>query len=156
MVKISDIFKRDIRINNSEFNIDNVYKKTKIRIESLGYIFLEKKQSLKPKKYGEEIIFDFDAFKIVDNFCRTQINIEANFNNLTRTKKGYYGDVIVTIKAKQELDYKNTWATKKFNLLLFKIYLQMKRSELKRKYTIPLWMDAENLYNYLKELFELS
>jgi len=87
MVKSYDIFKKEIRIINEDFNINSLYKNVRGKIDELRYVYLEKKQTTKPKKYGQEIKFEISLSKEVDDFCVNEINIEMLFKIYLVVKK---------------------------------------------------------------------
>ena len=151
MVKSYDIFKKEIRIINEDFNINSLYKNVRGKIDELRYVYLEKKQTTKPKKYGQEIKFEISLSKEVDDFCVNEINIEMFFENINKPKSHDHGDARILVKAKQTFDYKNRWGMSKFNMWLFKIYLLVKKLEFEEKYTVPIINDATQIYNLIKE-----
>lgn len=151
MVKVSKVFNRVINLVDSDFKISEVYKKTKDKLESFGYILFEKEQSIKPTKYGEKLKFKFEAFKEFDYFGKADLKIFFVFTNLSRAKGLDHGDLKLTFEGATALDYKNRWGTSGFNAFLFSLYLIIKKNELKKKYIIPTIIESNKIYDGIKE-----
>lgn len=156
MVKVSPIFSRNISLADADFNIDKVYKSVKKKVDSLGYDLVEKEQTSKPSKYGEEIKFTFAVYKEFDDFASGEINIGFVFDSLKRSKSGDHGNANVSIKASLSTDFKNQWGKSVFNIFIFKIYSAIKKNEFKNKYVIPLWGAAAGIHDAIKEAFDLE
>lgn len=154
MVDTTDIFKRYISLGGQNFSISSVYKKTKELVDDMGYFFVEKEQSVKPEKYGDEVRFTFNVSKDYDEFAKVEISIEFNFINLTRSKNKDHGDADIKVVGKQVLDYHNKWGMSAFNKFLFKIYKIIKKNEFEAKYTVRLIKDATKIFDMIKETLE--
>ena len=155
MVKSSEVFSTNIDLSDVNLNVKSFYKVVKAKADDLGYGFFEKRQTSKPKKYGDEIEFEFHMMKDYDEFCMGEIKVDGVFKNLKRSKTKDFGDVKISIKAAIILDYDNKWGKNSFNKFLFKIYTAVKKEEFKNKYTTPLWKDTSEIYNTIKESFGL-
>lgn len=154
MVDTTDIFKRYISLGGQDFSISSVYKKTKEFVDEMGYYFVEKEQSVKPEKYGDEVRFTFNVSKEYDEFSKGEITIEFNFINLKRSKNKDHGDAEIRVVVKQILDYHNKWGMSVFNKFLFKIYKIIKKKEFEEKYTVRLVKDATKIFDMIKETLE--
>lgn len=153
MVLTKEIIKRNISAADEEFDIDKIYKGVKNKAEDLGYFFVENEQGSKPGKYGQELKFKFSLSKDVDFFGRNDIDLEFDFENLSKVKSKDKGDCKVTINGKMTIDYKNRWGMSRFNKLLLNLYSKIKDPEIKRKYMIPLIKDCTEIQNYIKDEF---
>ncbi len=154
MVKTLEVFDSDISIEDSDFNISKIYNETKNKADKLGYDFLEKGQSLKPKKYGDEIKVNFIFVKEVDDFCDAEIKTDFKFSSMSRGKEGDRGNGSVSVKASITLDKENNWGKNIFNKFLFEIYTKIKEKEYEKKYIVPIASDAQEIYNTIKDSFE--
>ncbi len=154
MVKEIEITSRRIILKNEQYNISDLYKRIKNKAEELGYLVVEKEQSTKFTKYGQEIKFDFHLDKEYDYFGKCEMTVEAIFTNIQRVKGIDKGDLRIVIKGKQVLDYKNRWGINKFNRFLFEIYLKIKKKEFLNTYSIKVVTEVNALYDYLKDNLE--
>lgn len=150
MVKTSKVFNRQITLTDVDFKISEVYKKTKEKLEELGYVLFEKEQSIKPTKYGEKLKFKFEAFREFDFFGKADLKIFFTFTGLSRSKGLDHGNLNIAMEATTTIDHKNRWGTTGFNSFLFSLYLIVKKNELKKKYIIPTIIQANQIYDAIK------
>ena len=150
MVNEAKIIDKKINITNGVFKIDSLYKGIKEKAESLGYLFVERRQEKKPTKYGEELEAHFYLDKEYDYFGKVETVIELNFENLKKVKGHDLGDLKGKIVATQKLDYKNRWGKNKFNKFLFNVYLKIKKEDFKQKYTILIITETNEIYDFIK------
>ncbi len=154
MADTKDVFKRYISLNDQDFSISSVYKKAKEIVDDMGYFFVEKEQTIKPEKYGDEVRFSFNVSKEYDEFAKVEITIDFSFENLDRSKKKDHGNAEVAVKAKQIFDYHNKWGMNVFNKFLFGIYKTIKKKEFEEKYTKRLFDDSTLIFDKIKEVLE--
>jgi|SRR3989344_5424101 len=155
MVKKSEVFNSKISVSDSDFSIQKIYKDVRAKAESLGYDFLEKQQTSKPKKYGDEIKFNFFFLRELDDFCDGEINVEFVFSSMKRGKGMDHGDAYVLVKGGRISDKDNKWGKTAFNRFLFEIYMNIKKEEFKKRYSIPISRDANGIYDVIKDDFGL-
>ncbi len=155
MTKKSGVFKSKISVSDSDFSIHKIYKDVRAKAGSLGYDFLEKQQTSKPKKYGDEIKFNFFFLRELDDFCDGEINVEFVFSSMKRGKGMDHGDAYVLVKGERIVDKDNKWGKTAFNRFLFEIYMNIKKTEFEKRYTIPISEDAGEIYNIIKGDFGL-
>ncbi|MBS3174527.1 hypothetical protein J4440_01480 [Candidatus Woesearchaeota archaeon] len=154
MVDVKKIFERKLNIADGVFKIDAVYKGIKQKSDSLGYTLVEKEHSNKSGKYGGEIKFDFILDKEIDYFAKGEISVEIIFLNIKKAKGYDVGNIELKMSAMQKLDYKHRWGINKFNKFLFSIYQNLMKENFKKKYLIPIIIDATTIYNFIKESIE--
>jgi len=145
---------RILKLRNHEFSIPDIYKRIKTKAEEMGYLVVEKEQTTKFTKYGQELKFDFYLDKEYDYFGKSEISLTVSFREVQKVKGIEKGEIKIEIIGKQVLDYKNRWANNSFNRFLFKIYLKIKKKEFLHKYTIKVGTEVSELYNYLKDGLE--
>ena len=159
MVKEINISENKIVIKDGVFSLKQIHKEIKELIEELGYGFVEKQQTNKPKKYGAERKIDFLAEKQIDDFAKFEITVNFFIEYLKILKKGDLildnGEGIITVKSKLTLDFGNKWSKNEFSRFLFKLYIGfLKKSEIENKYVAPLSEDVKVIYSKIKELMQ--
>ncbi len=159
MVEQQEVVKKRLRLVDMTFSSEEVYKTIRKESDSLHYFFIEKEHELKPSKYGHERKFVFSMIRPIDNFARTEMLIELNFENLNKVKQNGKeidkGDVTLTITSNVYLDYRNEWWMSKFNRKLFKFYLKyFVKEKIKKLYLKTLTEETEKIYNIIKEKLE--
>ncbi len=154
MVLRKEIVKKNIVINNSDFDIDKIYKKVKEKAESMGYFFIEKEQGLRSGKYGGEVRFRFYLGREVDYFGSLEFDLDLDFNELSKVKNLDHGNCKVTIKGTVTFDSKNKWGMTRFNKFLLGLYLKVADPMMKKNYLIPLIKEGNELHDFIKEQFE--
>lgn len=155
MVNEAEITSRKILIKGEEFDITDFYKRVKVKADELGYLLIEKEQATKFTKYGQELKFEFHLHKEFDYFGKSEITIEVLFNNINKVKGIDKGDVKISIKGKQVLDYKNRWGNRVFNKFLFSLYLKINKKYFMHTYTIRIIGDVNSINDYLKDNLQI-
>jgi hypothetical protein len=156
VVKEKDAGKRIINLSKEVIDSKVLYKSLKDKIEDLGYTFLEKEQSKKETKYGDEIKFTFGAAKKYDDFAKAEIKIEVVLENLEKIDSGKFkGDGKITIEGKVFLDYKNEWTLSSYKKAIFDLYNKyFIGGRVKKMYVIPTSNDVEELNKLVKKILE--
>ena len=154
MVIKKEIIKKNIVINNSDFDIDGVYKNIKRKVESMGYFFIEKEQELRPGKYGGEVKFKFFLGREVDYFGYLEFDLKFDFGELSKNKNLDHGNCKVAISGSVVFDHKNKWGMTGFNKFLLGLYVKVSETAMKKNYIIPLIKDGNEIHDFIKQQFD--
>jgi len=158
-MKVEKAKKREIKFTNSMFSVSTLLYDMKSLLEDKGYTFVEKEQSVKDGKYGREIVFKVEGEKEIDEFAKTQIMFDCEFENLKKIKLNNVvldkGDLFIVIKGGTVYDYKNKWGKNSFSKFLFGLYMRyFYGKKAKEKYIDKLDDETLTMYNYLLEKIE--
>lgn len=142
---------RKLHLKDCEYNIPDFYKRIKEKGEDMGFLVIEKEQTNKFTKYGQETKFEFILSRDYDELTRATITVSAQFMHVNKVKGIDKGEVTIDITGKYFIDFKNRFENNAFNRFLFKIYLKIKKKEFFVKYLLRTAGEVGQIYNYLKD-----
>jgi len=138
-----------------EFDLDALYSDMHLFFNENSYVFQELENGAKTKDRGEEITIKWKGERTVDTYAKFIINVSFVIENAKKRGKTYTGDLVLTLSASVELDYKNEWPLKPMGNFLFKIYNKyIIKQKLGDKYYGPLFSEVNSLHERAKRILE--
>lgn len=138
-----------------EFDLDTLYSDMHLFFDENSYIFHETENSNKIKEKGSEIEIKWRAERNVDTYAKFIITAYFYLERVKKIGKIYSGELILTLTASVELDYKNEWPLKPFGNFLFKVYNKhIIKPKIIEKYYNPLYGEVTALQERAKKILE--
>lgn len=160
MVNEKKVADRIVEIKQQAFDSKELYKVLKTKIEDLGYIFLEKGHEIKDSKYGGEVKFEFKGMKKWDLFCKSEVVVKVELENMQKIKEeGKTIDLCdgkIIISGTIFTDYRNEWNASEIKKILYDIYIKyFMLLRIKKLYIIPTLKDVDAILSEAKKKIEL-
>lgn len=156
---IKIVKRREIKVKGI-FDINNLYKKARLKIVSLGYDFFELEQTIKDLDKGKDMVVRFEGERKFDELTKFYINVDIHFENIFKNRKDNIvldkGSAKVVMSCWLVLDYKNKWNANAITKFLFHIYINyIIKFRILDIYADKIEGEFNELHNLIKENLNL-